>query len=787
MEKMKKKSLDGGIAGARGDSEPSFLQKIIPPAILSFITALIYYPSLNYPFQFDDVANISKRFAIRFDNPLNRWWWHSRWLCDWLNRVNYKIGRFDPFYYRMVNVGIHILAGVTLFFLVFRLCKFLKTKPFIYDNALFIATGTSALFLLHPVQSQTVSYVIQARAEGLASLFILATLCSFVHIFSVTKTASKVATLAGFVFFAVLSCGTKEIVVVLPFLLVLVDWMFIAQGKWENFKSRLGIYALVLVSFTLLYIHYVGWMPVKNILSFKTRVANNRGNVLTSHALRGITPYYFFISEFKVVLHYLFMFIWPFGISVEYDWKLVTSFFAWDSLLPALFLLLMIGVAFREMFKKRYTFFSFGLFWFLIALAPRSTIVPSPELVCDYKTYLPSVGVYFIFAVLFTFIAKKVIEGFDGNGLIKLLSSQKMFFEKTPAFGLLLLIAIPLSAATVMRNKVWRSPVEFWADNVKKAGGKARVHNNYGVALSEAGKIDESIVAYKKAIELDKYYQDPLSNLAVAYSMKGDIDNAIDSLKMAIHIAPNYPEAYNNLGSLLIQKKNYVDAERMLNNALKLRPYYGKAYYNLARLHEENRNSEKVYEYLKKATKGDLDIPEVFYKLGLICLRLKKYDEAEIAIQTTLRRGMNNTGVWFNLANAYYMNEKYDKARPIFKKLVMDHPVDVRYTFNLAETCFAQEKYEEALGYFQKATTLPRPLPQSFMRVATCLERLKKYDRAKQYLRELLTVKAPEQFTRMAQNELARIELQEKYTQGNGSIKLSDLKKAFAFKNTSTA
>ena len=76
-----------------------------------------------------------------------------------------------------------------------------------------------------------------------------------------------------------------------------------------------------------------------NLFGLKMAVKNNIGNVLTHNPAIQITPYYFFISQFKVVLHYLWIFIWPFAISVEYDWKLAKSLFAADCIIPLMILM----------------------------------------------------------------------------------------------------------------------------------------------------------------------------------------------------------------------------------------------------------------------------------------------------------------------------------------------------------------------------------------------------------------------------------------------------------------
>ncbi len=78
-------------------------------------TLATYWPTLNYPFQFDDLMNITKNFAIRccsfnFESLLS-----TRWIGEFSNKLNFKLGHFQPWSYRFVNVGIHTLAGLFLF------------------------------------------------------------------------------------------------------------------------------------------------------------------------------------------------------------------------------------------------------------------------------------------------------------------------------------------------------------------------------------------------------------------------------------------------------------------------------------------------------------------------------------------------------------------------------------------------------------------------------------------------------------------------------------------------
>lgn len=744
----------------------------LPPFILSIITALFYWPSLNYPFQFDDLANITKKFSIRNDNPISRLFSNSRWMSDWLNRLNYDFDRFNPFYYRLLNLAIHITAGIFLFYLILLLCEKLKKSNFLNKNSIAIAFTTAGLFLLHPVQTQTVSYVIQGRLEGLASLFVIANLFILINGISAKNLIAKIILFSFSALITLLSYGTKEIVVVTPLLLIICDWFFLSDGEWNNFKKRIYYHlSFFVIFYGLFFLRFMNFSFFTRAISLKMVTANNRGNILTDTAQQVIKPLEFFISEFKVIVHYFFMFIWPFGISVEYDWKLSPSFFSPQSFFPFLLLVGILSLAIYFLIKNKNKFITFGLFWFFITLAPRTTIIPSPELLCDYKTYLASVGWLFIIAV----------------GIVKLVTilskqSKNIIDQETriAQFAILLIVFIPIATATYFRNTVWRTGEEFWGDIVKKAPNKARGHNNYGVCLSEVGKIDESIKQYIKAIALDRYYSDPLSNLAVAYSLKGETDKAIHSLQQALMINPNYPEAYNNIGTLLLNKKEYEKAEEALDNAIALRRYYGKAYYNKGRLYVEKGEEEKAWEFFKKATEGDLDTTEGFYTLGQLSIKLQKYEEAAGAFQKIISLGENNPMIHFNLANSYYMLKEFDKAENIYERLVQDNPTDTRFVYNLAETYLSKDKPEQALSVFQKVTQMPNAPGQAHLRIVTCLEKLEKESEVDTYLEKLLQAKAPENFKQAILNQKAQIELQRKVKSGNGSIKMSDLKQILA-------
>lgn len=237
----------------------------IPPLLLSFLGLAFYWPSLRYNFQFDDLANITKFFSIRHKQFSDLFFQGPRWISYWINSIHYKIGKFDPFSYRLFNVISHSITSVLIFFLFYVALSGLKKKSFFSMHALTIAFATAMIFLLHPVQTQTVSYVIQGQLEGLAGFFIVINCFCFLLLARSKNGAQRVFLTLLLLVLAALSCGTKEIAIMSPFLLVVFDWFFVAQGNLQDLKKRFLIHGAY---FTLVFGIYLYFLKPTFLLTF---------------------------------------------------------------------------------------------------------------------------------------------------------------------------------------------------------------------------------------------------------------------------------------------------------------------------------------------------------------------------------------------------------------------------------------------------------------------------------------------------------------------------------------
>lgn len=725
------------------------------PLSLSALTALVYYPSLKYEFQFDDIANITKHFNIRHYSLGKLFFSGPRWLSYWLNSINYSLGKFDPFFYRFFNVSIHLINGILIFFFVLCALSWLHNNSFFKKNAALIATITAALFLLHPVQTQTISYVVQGQLEGLACMFIVALSLVFLIRCHTQKTIAQLALTALLFVLAILSCGTKEIAIISPALLLLVDWFFVAQGSWLSLKKRWVFHLIFTLFIFSIFVYLLKPHFFTDILGFKITAKNNIGNIITTEPRGTITPWLFFISQFKVILHYIWIFIWPFNISVEYDWKLSEHLFAPDCIIPFITLCFAACATFVLLRNKAAQLIAFGILWFFICIAPRSSIIPSPELLVDYKTYSASIGLLFLIACGLIQLAFFL----EGRLKPRLVIAQ----HKYSAIAFIAMGTFLLGFTTVQRNTVWRSGLEFWGNIIKNAPNKARAYNNYAVELSQKlHRFEESISYFKKAMAMDHHYSDPCNNLAVAYSQLGKIELAIEAIKQGLRINPYYPEGYNNLASFYVHQKKFEMAEKMLQNALKLRPHYGKAYFNLGRIQLEKGNIELAWEYFKKScTVADLDNEFGFLMYAKASLLLKKFDDAIFAYTKLLEYEPDNEDAQFNLANAYSFNNQHASALPLYEKLYAKNPHDFHVIYNMAEAYLRVGNPEKALELFCSLKPLENQLPHLNIRMAACYEKMGQIPTALALLNQLRNNNTPKAVRESAQ-ELMK-ELQKRY------------------------
>jgi len=499
---------------------------------------------------------------------------------------NYALGGLNTFGYHLFNLVVHILAGLALFALVRRTWLVERGKD-AWREATGIGLAIATVWLVHPLQTQCVTYIIQ-RAEALMGLFFLLCLLASVRFFiSAKKGWVLVAGLC-----ALCSGLSKEVAVVLPVVVLWYDRTFFSRNVRDAIK-RHGILYLVLsaVSGIMLYL----------FLTVKSEIIPTAG-----FALKSITPWQYAATQPGVVLYYLRLALVPWPLVFDYEWLPASTPF--DIILPLVILWGIISLAISAC--RRAPGLGFLVLSFFVVLLPSSSIIPLKDLAFEHRMYLS-------LAFLVTFLVVVVWEG-----LKRYVPDSK---NRLRVAGVVWLAVVSiLGALTVARNRDYRSEQGMWQDVLAKRPLNSRAYNNYGRSLADEGKLDEAMKYYRRAIELSPRYADAYLNLGGALTEKGQIVEAAKMTEEAIRLNPLDGVAFNNYGAILMNHEQFKDAVPYFEQALDLNFRQAGVYHNLGMAFAKTGEPYKAIENIEAALRLNPNLEEAKKHLAEIKMRLKE-------------------------------------------------------------------------------------------------------------------------------------------------------------------
>jgi tetratricopeptide (TPR) repeat protein len=494
---------------------------------------VLYGNTLNVPFVLDDFDNIVNNQAIRIKNldlqslqsVVNGSLLTKRSVANLSFAMNYYMDGLNVPGYHIVNIAIHILCGVCFFFLSYYTLllsgELLKNnKTFDYESgrsndknrAVVIASLSAILWISHPIQTQSVTYIVQ-RMTSLASLFYVLSILSYIRVRLSEHYPNKIFWMILSVVSGIIAIKSKEIAATLPIVILLYEWFFFKGAKRLN-KKNLIFFIFGGISFLLLGLILLNFDPV--------------GAILHSYSRRSFSPYERVLTEFRVIFYYISLLLYPHPSRLNLDHDFLISRSPINPLTTFLCLLGIIGCLIWAIRMARTDrLLSFCILWFFINLAIESSII-GLEIIFEHRLYLPS--------MMFILAAVIVLFRIDT-------------FAMKPIFRYLTIVTIILvsGAWTVTRNEIWKDPVVLWSDAVKKSPEKSRPYSNLGDALVRKGMTKKAIPVYQRALELDPNSYATENNLGVAWAMLGKYWNAEKQFQKALNINPDYIDAKNNL------------------------------------------------------------------------------------------------------------------------------------------------------------------------------------------------------------------------------------------------
>jgi tetratricopeptide (TPR) repeat protein len=615
------------------------------------VAFLLYFPALPGPFVFDDGDNIQENWSIRmpdfscrsineaaFGGPLK-----TRPLPYLSFALDYHLHGLDARWFRAVNILLHSVAAFGLFLFLLALSK----SPGMKDHqtgAFGFALGASLLWLVHPLATQSVNYIVQ-RMAIMAALFFVFSLYFYAQA-RLSQSRRRQGLFFGLcAVFGVLALFSKENAATLVFVLLLVEWFFFRDLSRLWLKRALLLALPAAVIFGGLAMLYMGGNPL--------------GAIVQGYEGRDFTLYGRVLTQFRVVAHYLSVIVLPLPsrFTLFHDIEVSRSLFAPVSTLFSL-LFLMGLFAFAVLSARRLRLVSFAVLFFLITLMPESSII-ALELIFDHRTYLPSMMI--VAAGLWIFM--ELVPG------------------KQARIALLAVVALLFAWGAFSRNRVWGDEDAFSRDAVERSPTSSRANIVRAHHLHINGNPKEALVFARRAVELDEkdFRAWRILGGILAQSEINRLDEAIEAYQNSLKqdsMGYNF-RTLSDLQLALAMSGRFEEARVVLKQALDTRPDDPGVLCNAGRHMLFAGQPDKALEYLQKAVSLVWDHAPSHNSMGEAYAQMGLWEKALESFNQTLVLGDETPRLLCNLGTAYLSLGRVDEARESYGKALSLNPAYV--------------------------------------------------------------------------------------------------------------
>jgi tetratricopeptide (TPR) repeat protein len=410
-------------------------------------------------------------------------------------------GGLTPGPFHVVNLAIHLLAGLTLFGLVRRS---LRRMPRFAAAADGLAFAVALLWVVHPLNTHAVTYIVQ-RCESMMGLFFLLTFYCLVR---AQDSAQPRIWYQLSVLCAVLGSATKEVMATAPPILLVFDRVVLAPDWRTVLRRRFGYHlAAAAACWTLpLFAHLVA-------VSAEEAAATAVGTgAMTSR-------WTYLLTQSTVLPHYLALAVWPDALSFEYrDWPGYPSLgMVWQYFVP---IAIAIGFTICGVIRGKW----YGLLgtWFFGVLSLTSSVLPIIDNVAEYRMYLPLIPVIVLLVVggycLLTFLVDE-----PGRSWV--------------AWLVVVGLAWALGTRTFVRNVDYRTMESLWTKNLETRPLDPQAYFFLGVAAENRGDLPEAAEQYRRGLKkaVGKYLPEASKRLALLDYWRGD--DAIRRQLETLHVS----------------------------------------------------------------------------------------------------------------------------------------------------------------------------------------------------------------------------------------------------------
>lgn len=553
--------------------------------------------------------------------------------------------------YHLINIVIHCLTGFILFLTVLNLFESPNLKGTHGGSRHFIALLTAVLWVINPIQTQAVTYIVQ-RMASLAAMFYILSIYLYLRGRTCRFFLRRSLFFAGCLFSFCCALGSKETPVTLPAALFLVEIIFF-QDPGSRRGKRISLWFAA------------GCAGLLAVLGYLVFFKDDPLSLFKGYEWRSFTLKERLMTEPRVLVLYLSQIFFPLEsrLSFVHDITTSTSLIAPWTTLPAILLVLFLICIGLHQIKIR-PLVSFSILFFFLTHILESTIIPL-ELVFEHRNYLPS---------LFLFLPVSCAV----KWMLDYLKKRKSIVYYV-LVSLTTLTVASIGIGTYVRNMTWGTEKSLWEDAMAKAPMSARPpHNLAKEHYERIGRFDIAMRLYERALQLR-------------------------------HIKPEQKAfTYNNMGNIYEMKGEMERAGRYYNLALTIDPSYENAQYNLilslARLGKWDEASMRADLLLSGMVCGEYLILK-----GVILLNQKGAREAIPYFIRALKTEPNDGRAMFYLGVAFCLAGEHDKAERYLSLISQAGPKDIFPHLWLIENSLRAGRRQRAFKQAEKLLSLVSP------------------------------------------------------------------------------
>jgi len=619
----------------------------LAPFLLVMIGAATYANSLRGVFLFDDYKHIVENEAIRDLASPGHYLADRRPVTQATFAINHAVSGLEPWSYHIGNIVIHLAAALTLYGIVRRTVRIVGDRDACDRETDWLALVIALIWLVHPLQTQSVTYLIQ-RGESLMGLFYL--LCLYAVIRAAAgkrvwawSVAAAAACAAGM--------ASKAVMITAPVVVMIYDRMFLAPS-WSALLRQRGLLYLMLTATS-----GVLWLCgiAQAVLLTEADPDMNVGFAYT-----GISPTAYALTQPKVILYYLRLALWPDVLCLDYQWQAVASLSeaaVWLITVVVFVAATIVGVIARH-------WLGFAGVWFFVILLPTSSIVPIKDVIFEHRMYLPLAAVVSV-----------VVAG--AYAAVRRLFRLGPFDKVRPAHAYALLVpavVLPLCFRTVRRNRDYASAASMWQSVLSARPASDRAHLGLGAAHFRAGRYEEAVACFLEAIRLTPRYADAHYNLGAVAAALDDWPAAIDAYRRAVSLAPRRTRYGLALGEALGYVGRFDDAAGAYRDVLRVEPESSKAAAGLAHALADAGHYAEAVAAFDRALALTPNSIELIVNSGIALRRTGRINEAIKRYRRAVELDGRSAAAHANLGAALAQLGEYAEAAPALERAIALDP-----------------------------------------------------------------------------------------------------------------